>query len=86
MRDVLDLGDDIQEWLSDHLGVSLGLFDFILTVVADYLAKGHPLVEIPDPFTVLPADGTLIPVLVPIEFLGVNVDDVELQLDVDLGS
>jgi hypothetical protein len=84
--DILDLGDDIEEWLSVKLGVSLGLFNFILTAVADHLAKGHPLAQIPDPLTILPADGTLIPVLVPIEFLGLHVDDVEMALEVDLGG
>jgi hypothetical protein len=86
IRTVLDIGDDIEEWLSEHLGVSLGLFDFVLTAVADYLAKGRPLAEIPEPLTLLPADGGLIPVLVPIDFLGIHVDDDELVLGVDLGG
>lgn len=86
VRALLDLGDDIEEWLSEKLGVSLGLFDFILTVVADHLAKGRPLAEIPDPLTILPTDGALIPVLVPIEFLGLRVDADEMVVEVDLGG
>ena len=86
IRGILDLGDDIEEWISDTLGVSLGLFDFLLTLVGDYLAEGRPLAEIPDPLTLVPADGGLIPVLVPMEYLGVRVDDAEMVIEVDLGD
>lgn len=86
IRFVLDVGDDIEEWLSSNLGVSLGLFDFVLTAVGDYLAKGKPLIEIPEPFQILPADAGLVPVLLPIDFLGITVDNDEMVLGVDLGG
>ena len=86
VRDILDLGDDVEEWLSDLLGVSFGLFDIILTVVADYFASDTPIVEFEDPLTMLPPAGGLIPVLLPIEHVGVDVDETELTLSVDIGD
>jgi hypothetical protein len=86
VRAILDIGDDLQEWLSDTLGVSLGLLDFVAQLIADYFAAGKPLVEIEDPFPVLDADGILIPVLMPLEHIGVVVNTDELILTLDIGN
>ncbi len=87
VRAILDIPDDIDEWLSDLLGVSLGLLDFVATVVGDYFAAQTPLFEIEDPLEVLPGDPTvpLIPVKIPIEKLAVTVSDTELVLEGDVG-
>ncbi|WP_113705259.1 hypothetical protein [Nonomuraea lactucae] len=86
VRAILDFGDDLEEWLSDLLGVSLGLFDLILTAIADYLAEDHPLFEVEDPLQILPADGALIPVLLPVEFVGTRVTDDEVVVEADIGG
>jgi hypothetical protein len=85
IRAVLDIGDDIQEWISNLLGVSLGLFDFILQAVADYFASKNPVFSFEDPFPILQGSGSLIPVLIPIRNLGVNVDDTEMVITTDIG-
>lgn len=86
VRGILDIGDDIDEWLSDLLGVSLGLFDFILTAVADYFAGKYPLLEIEDPFPIMPYQGGLIPVKLPIESLVIDITDDEMILTADVGD
>jgi hypothetical protein len=86
VRDILDFGDDFGEWLSDRLGVSLGLFNTIITLVADYFSSRQPLLELENPLQALPADGPLMPVLIPIEFVGVQVDADEMVINVDLGG
>lgn len=86
VRAILDIGDDIDEWLSDLLGVSLGVFDLIITLVADFFAAKFPLIEIEDPFPILPYSGSLIPVKLPIEELGVNINDDELVLTATVGE
>ncbi|MGC1511090.1 hypothetical protein [Ketobacter sp.] len=86
VRAILDIGDDIDEWLSDLLGVSLGLFDLILTLVADHFAKQYPLLEIEDPFPVIPYQAGLIPVKLPIETLAVTITDDEMILTADVGD
>ena len=86
IRAILDLPDDIGEWLSDLLGVSLGLFNTIINFVADYFANQTPLYEFEDPFPVLPASGGLIPVKIPIRDLAVRVNTDEMVLEANVGA
>ncbi len=86
VRTILDIGDDIEEWLSDLLGVSLGLFDFITTAVADYFAARYPLLEIEDPFPVMGYQNGLIPIKLPIRDLAVAIDDSEMVLTANVGA
>jgi hypothetical protein len=86
VRDLLDLGNDIEGWITEKLGVSLGLFDFLVIALADYFQFSVVLAEIPDPFEALPADGSLIPFLLPIQFLGVRVTAEELIAEIDVGD
>lgn len=85
IRSILDITDDIAEWFSELLGVSLGLFNAILTFVADYFAKQYPLFEFEDPFPILPYSSGLIPVKIPIKDLVVQVDDKEMTLEANVG-
>jgi hypothetical protein len=85
IRAILDLPDDIAEWFSDLLGVSLGLFNAITTVVADYFAAKYPIIEFEDPYPILPASGGLIPVKIPVINLSVLVNDDELILTANVG-
>lgn len=86
VRAVLDIGDDIDEWLSDLLNVSIGLFDTVLAFVIDHFASQMPLFGFEDPFPFLGYEGALIPVKVPIRDLTVSVDDIEMTLACDIGS
>lgn len=85
IRSILDITDDIAEWFSELLGVSLGLFNAILTFVADYFAKQYPLFEFEDPFPILPYSSGLIPVKIPIKDVVVQVDDKEMTLEANVG-
>ncbi|MEL6587837.1 MAG: hypothetical protein AAFQ50_14460, partial [Pseudomonadota bacterium] len=68
VRAVLDIVDDLDEWLSNLLGVSIGLFDWVATQVADILAAQFPIFEFDDPYQVLGYSGPvpLIPVAIPL--------------------
>jgi len=83
---IIDLPDDVSECLADELGLSLGLFNLILTAIANHLAAGSPLMQIEDPFPLLPSGQGLIEVLTPVEFLGVRVNADELIVQGDIGS
>lgn len=93
VRDVLDLPDDIGEWIADVLGVSFGLFNLILQLIAEYLASRYPLHQIEDPFPILPAvanpnpfaSGVLVPVKIPIRDLKVFNTDAEMILEGNVG-
>lgn len=86
VRAILDIGDDFDEWLSDMLGVSLGLFDLILTLVADHFADQYPLLEIEDPFPIISYENGLIPVKLPIESLTTAFTADELVITADIGA
>jgi len=90
IRKILDIPDDIQEWLSNILGVSLGLFDFAAQMVLEYLADKYPLFEFNDPYPTLPATtgpggAALVPVLVPVLTPAVVVNTDELAVSASLG-
>ena len=94
LRDILDIGDDIEEWLSDLLNVSFGLFDTILTLIADYFAAKTPLFELEDPYSVMQAEKNpntvsglpqLVPVKIPIKDLKVFNDAQEMVLEANIG-
>ena len=85
IRAILDLPDDIEEWLSDLLNVSFGLLDLILTAVGDYFAARNPLFEF-EPYPILEASGGLIPVKVPITDFTVMVNDDEMVVEANVGA
>jgi hypothetical protein len=92
IRAILDIPDDIGEWLSDLLGVSLGFFNFIVNAVAGYFAAKNALYEFEDPFPIEFVDSLpfsppipLIPVKIPIRDLSVNINDVEMVLEANVG-
>ena len=97
IRFILDIPDEIDEWLSDLFNVSFGLFDFLVTLVLDVFGHCVPIQRIDDPFTILEEevstsvrlDGTpvtLVPVKVPIRNLSVLVNDLEMIVQADAGA
>ena len=86
IREILDIADDIDEWLSNLLGVSIGILDFVLTAVADFLAKRFPIFEVEDPYPVLDYDGSLIPVKIPLIGMDVKITEDEMILTSNVGA
>jgi hypothetical protein len=93
IRNILDIPDDIQEWISNLLNVSFGILDFILQLIADYFANKYPIQEIEDPYPILPAANNpnpgappkIVPVKIPIRDLKVFNDDKEMVLQGNVG-
>jgi hypothetical protein len=93
IRAILDIPDDIQEWISDLLNVSFGILDFILQLVADYFANQSPLHQIEDPYPILEATdnpnpglpASIAPVKIPIRDLRVFNNDQEMVLEGNVG-
>ena len=86
IRAILDIPDDIDEWLSDLFNVSFGLLDFIGTLLLDFFASCNPIYAIDDPFEILPAASGLIPVRIPIRNLSVRAHDLEMVVQADVGA
>ena len=86
IRVILDIPDDIGEWLIDMIS-QIGIFSSLLNDLYDYIALQIPAAfEIEDPKTVMEQDGTLIPIKIPIEFIGVSVDSHEMVIQGDVGN
>lgn len=97
IRFILDIPDEIDEWLSDLFNVSFGLLDFLAQIVLELFGRCVPIYRIDDPFELLPAKLShdvllsgapvmLVPVKVPVKDLAVTVDDVELVLQAEVGA
>jgi hypothetical protein len=87
IRFILDIPDEIEEWLSDLFNISFGLLDFIGTLVLDFFSACNPIYRIDDPFEIMPATNTgLIPVRIPIRDLSVRVDDLEMVVEANVGA
>jgi len=86
IRVILGIPDDIGEWLIDMI-TQIGIFDSLLSDFYNYLALQLPAVfEIEDPYPVLPQEGILIPVAIPIEFIGVGINSHEMVIEGDVGD
>jgi hypothetical protein len=94
LRLVLDIPDDIQEFIENLLNVSLGLVNIIAQVIIDHFASDSPLLEIEDPYPILeatanPNEGatppSLVPVKIPIRDLTIVNNDVEMVLQANVG-
>jgi hypothetical protein len=97
IRFILDIPDEIDEWLSDLFNVSFGLFDFLTSLVLDFFGNCVPLFRIDDPFEIMPAQVnqnvllsgavvTLAPVKIPIQDLSVRVNNDEMIVESELGG
>jgi hypothetical protein len=86
VRTLLDIPDDIAEWLSDLFNVSFGLFNLVLQFVADFFGRCVSFYQLDDPYPVFPATDTLLAVSVPIEDLQATVDDLELVVTANVGE
>jgi hypothetical protein len=54
LLDLLDIEDDVQEWLMDKLNFSIGLPNLIYQAIFDEVLKRTDLLEIKDPFEFVP--------------------------------
>lgn len=86
IRFLLDIPDEIEEWLSDLFNISFGLLDFIGTLILDFFGHCVPIYRIDDPYEIMPASNGLIPVTIPIRNLTAFVNDVELVVQTDVGA
>jgi len=86
LRTLLDIPDDISEWLSDLFNVSFGVFNLILQFVADFFGKCISFYQLDDPFPMFPKTSDLAEVMVPIQHLTATVSDAELVVTADIGA
>jgi hypothetical protein len=83
IRTVLGIPDVVVEWLAEAIA-SLGIFQDLINALAQYIS--FTLFAIDDPFTILPSQNSLIPVQIPIQYIGITVNTSELVLQGDIGD
>ena len=81
----LALGGALTDLVVTTLLNALGINDaninaFLAAALAD------PILEIPDPFPVIDGSSGLVPVLIPVEHIGLDATDPELTLTIDIGN
>lgn len=97
IRWLLDIPDEIDEWLSDLFNFSFGLLDFLGQIVLDFFGSCVPMFRVDDPLEIMPEEistsvflsgtpVTLAPVAVPMRNLSVRVDDLEMVVQADIGG
>ncbi|HMH37671.1 MAG TPA: hypothetical protein VK584_12135, partial [Streptosporangiaceae bacterium] len=86
LRTLLDIPDDISEWLSDLFNVSFGVFNPILQFVAGFFGTCVSFFQLDDPYPMFPKTSELAEVMVPIQHLTATVSDVELVVTADIGA
>ncbi|HXH85463.1 MAG TPA: hypothetical protein VNI35_01475 [Nitrospira sp.] len=82
---VLDIPDDILEWLSSQLQISFGLFDLLAQLVVNFVGSMVPFYQFEDPYPIIEDSSGLLPVLVPVENVTVVVNDDEFVASADIG-
>jgi len=82
---VLDIPDDILEWLSSQLQISFGLFDLLAQLIINFVGSMVPFYQFEDPFPMIEDSSGLLPFLVPVENVSVVVNDDEFVMSADIG-
>ncbi len=79
--DILDFGDDVQEWIKEQVFDAIGLELGIDNLVAKLIKDKFEVLSFEDPIEVLGGDD---PVRIPIEFIGATVDKNEITIGADV--
>jgi hypothetical protein len=77
IRTILNIEDNIDEWISDLLGVSFGLFDYIVQQVSNNFLAGHPIYQFDTPY---PIGG----ILLPINNVSTDIAETEMVLSITI--
>lgn len=81
---VLDIGDDLIEWLSSVFQTSFGLLDIIAQLIINFIGSMVPFYQFESPYPIIEDNSGLIPVLVPVEKLNVTINDKEFIVGADI--
>jgi hypothetical protein len=85
LKAALGFLDTFEDFLQDLLGNKFDILGSIETAIADYFANQYPIYEFEDPYPILPQDGVLIPVKIPIRNLTATVNTNEMIVLADVG-
>ena len=84
IRRILDWTDDLVEWISEKIGISLGLFNFLASALIELFYKPEPIFEVSDPYQILPEQGGEPAVALNLTDVKAVFDDDEQALKIGL--
>jgi len=84
IRDLLDIGDDVQEWIKDLVFDALGIELGIDNLLFKFFTDEFKILDLDDPVEVLEEEAPLIPVKIPIEFIAARVNEREMIIEADV--
>jgi len=86
IKDIIGIVGSIADWLENLFNTVFPLVPLIETAIADYFASNNPIFQFDDPYPILDATPTLIPVKIPIRNLTAVVNSKEMVVTADVGA
>ena len=85
LKSILGIVGEVFEWFENLLNHIFDLLGLIETAIADYLANKNPIHDFEDPYPIMDATPTLIPVKIPIRNPALTINSAEVILTADVG-
>lgn len=86
IKGIIGIVGSIADWLENLFNTVFPLVPLIETAIADYFASKNPIYQFDDPYPILPATATLIPVKIPIRNLMAVINSKEMIVTADVGA
>lgn len=84
VREILDFTDDVIEWISRKIGVSLGLFNIVSSLVIYLLFRPDPFITFENPYQILPSEGSDPAVKLALNAVSATFDEQEQSIQLSL--
>jgi hypothetical protein len=86
IKSIIGIVGSIADWLENLFNTVFPLIPLIETAITDYFASQNSIYQFDDPYPILPATATLIPVKIPIRNLMAVVNSKEMIVTADVGA
>lgn len=86
IKGILGIVGSIADWLENLFNTVFPVVPLLETAIADYFASQNPIYQFDDPFPVMPATPTLIPVKIPVRNVMAVVNSKEMVVTADVGA
>ncbi|EIX9042397.1 TPA: hypothetical protein ACXR0I_002946 [Klebsiella variicola subsp. variicola] len=84
VRKLLDIGDDLSEWISEKIGVSLGIFNMVASTLLALFFKPTSIFSLADPYVILPGKNDEPKVIMDISNVNVMFDNNEQSMKISI--
>lgn len=85
-KSIIGFGGEVFEFFQNLLNSIFDLVGIVETAIADYFANKNPIHDFEDPYPIMDATATLIPVKIPIRNPALMINSKEVVLTADVGA